>query len=337
MILNASDLGCVTECAGDMPVHRFSHEAMATTFEIFCVHADAAYARQAAWAAFDLVDRLEQDLSRFIENSDISRINNLTAGENIRVSSWTMECLMLSRLAYAETGGAFDISLGSGLHRLELAHDPLLVRAGANGIRLDLGGIGKGYALDRMAEVLIDWEVPQALLHGGFSSVLALDAPPGNRGWPLTLSPPSNGPAAAFATVQASRIVFSASGVKKGQHIRNVNVRQGGQIRAAAWAVAGVDALAPFCRKAQPAGEGARSMRPSPAAVAELFSTAFMMLDLRQVENCCDRWRGLEAWLIDHGVNDVQGRRPVLHVPKGNSLYEVYETTPRVDGGCTLP
>ena len=57
--------------------HRFSHQAMATTFEVFIVHGDARYAEQAAWAAFDELDRLEAELSRFIENSDISRINNL--------------------------------------------------------------------------------------------------------------------------------------------------------------------------------------------------------------------------------------------------------------------
>ena len=60
---------------------RFSHEAMATTFEVIIVHDDEKYARQAAAAAFDQVNRLEAELSRFIENSDISRINNLPANQ----------------------------------------------------------------------------------------------------------------------------------------------------------------------------------------------------------------------------------------------------------------
>jgi len=62
-------------------VHRFSHEAMATVFEIRGTCPDPDVARHAARAAFDVVDRLEQTLSRFIENSDISRINHLAAGE----------------------------------------------------------------------------------------------------------------------------------------------------------------------------------------------------------------------------------------------------------------
>ena len=66
-------------------VRRFSHEAMATVFEVHGVHPDARYAAQAAQAAFDLADRLERELSRFLPNSDIGRINQLAAGETTRV------------------------------------------------------------------------------------------------------------------------------------------------------------------------------------------------------------------------------------------------------------
>ena len=53
-------------------VRRFSHEAMATVFEVHGVHPDERYAAQAAQAAFDLTDRLERELSRFLPNSDIT-------------------------------------------------------------------------------------------------------------------------------------------------------------------------------------------------------------------------------------------------------------------------
>ncbi len=69
-----------SDCSSLAQVNRFSHEAMATTFEILIVHEDERYARQAAMAAFHEVDRLEAELSRFIEHSDVSRINNLPAG-----------------------------------------------------------------------------------------------------------------------------------------------------------------------------------------------------------------------------------------------------------------
>ena len=84
------------DAAAGLDALRFSHAAMATVFEVFCVHDDAAYARQAAQAAFDLLDRLELELSRFIANSDVSRINALAAGQTTRVSPETMECLEIA-------------------------------------------------------------------------------------------------------------------------------------------------------------------------------------------------------------------------------------------------
>ena len=89
-------------------VRRFSHEAMATVYEVYAVHADRQYAAQAAQAAFDLVDRLERELSRFLPNSDITRINHLDRGESTRVAPSTLECLVIARHMFDLTGGAFD-------------------------------------------------------------------------------------------------------------------------------------------------------------------------------------------------------------------------------------
>lgn len=255
----------------DIGARRFAHQAMNTEFEIFCVHPDGDYAQQSCWAAFDLLDRLENDLSRFIPNSDISRINALAAGESARVSRWTMQCLELARQAYDETRGAFDISLGTGIERLQLS--PRDCRVTAGGIRLDLGGIGKGYALDRMAEVLAEWDIHQALLHGGHSSVLALDAPPQLDGWPLTMGE---------RTVAARRRAFSASGIRtQGDHI--VEPRTGRPVsgRVAAWVSLELDGS------------------PSPSAVAEAFSTAFMVLPAAEVDAIRARHPGMEAWLLE--------------------------------------
>ena len=149
---------------------------MATYFEIYAVHPDAQYAAQAAQAAFDLVDRLERDLSRFLPNSDITRINHLAAQETTAVTPSTLECLLIAQHMWALTGGAFDVSIGTGIDSLELDADRFVVRATRDGVRVDLGGIGKGYAVDLVAELLDEWGLAIALVHGGFSSVLALDS-----------------------------------------------------------------------------------------------------------------------------------------------------------------
>ena len=274
--------------------HRFSHAAMATVFEVHCVHADARYAAQATQAAFDLVDRLEQQLSRFIENSDISRVNHLAAGQAARVSPWTMECLQIAWHVYGLTGGAFDASIGSGLGRLELDPDEFTVRARDGGASLDLGGIGKGYAVDRLAEVLEEWEISHALVHGGYSSVLALEPPVERSGWALTLSAPGNG--RILARVSARHRAFSASGVRKGDHI--LDPRTGLPVlgRTAAWV-------------AVPWEDGGSS-----AAVADALSTAFMIQPEEEIADLCRKCPGLEAWLVPARVEEGEKAPGLVHL-----------------------
>jgi thiamine biosynthesis lipoprotein len=274
-------------------VHRFSHEAMATVFEVLCAHADPRYAAQAAQAAFELVDRLEQLLSRFLENSDIARVNHLAAGQGTPVSPWTMECLEIAWHAHALTGGAFDPSVGSGLHRLDLDPETFTVHAHEGGARLDLGGIGKGYAVDRVAELLEEWGIPRALVHGGYSSVLALEPPPEEDGWPLTLSAPGSG--RTQVRVSARRRAFSASGVRKGDHILDPRTGLAVRGRAGAWvAVAGE--------------EGA-----SAAAVADALSTAFMIQPADEIDALCRLCPGLEAWLVPEPTGAGEGPH-VIHL-----------------------
>jgi thiamine biosynthesis lipoprotein len=285
--------------------HRFSHAAMATVFEVHCVHPDGRYAGQAAQAAFEVVDRVEQELSRFVGNSDIARINALGAGESTHVSPSTMECLLLARGLYDLTGRTFDVSIGSGLDALELHPEAFTVRAGSDGVRLDLGGIGKGYAVDRMAEVLEEWEVPHALAHGGFSSVLALEPPPDRDGWPLTLSAPGPGAREVLDRFAARQVAFSASGTQRGAHI--VDPLTGRPVSGrAAWA-----SLARAVG-AEPAA-GSPEIARCAAAVAEGLSTAFMILPVEDVAAVCERCPGLQAWLLREPEEDG-GAAPLIHL-----------------------
>ncbi|HEX9187759.1 MAG TPA: FAD:protein FMN transferase [Vicinamibacteria bacterium] len=265
---------------------------MATVFEVHCAHRDARYAGQAADAAFDLVDRLEQELSRFIGNSDVSRVNALGPGESTRVSPTTLECLTIARHLFDLTGGAFDVSIGTGLPELDLDPEAFAVRARRASVRLDLGGIGKGYAIDRVAELLGEWGIGRALVHGGFSSVLALDGPAGQDGWPLTLSAPGGG--GVLARVSARGVALSASGTRKKDHI--VDPRTGRPAtRLAAWV-------------ALPAPPGGRG---SPSAVAEGLSTAFMLMDESEIEALVREGPGVEAWLLA-GPSGSEGASPRL-------------------------
>jgi len=250
-------------------IHRFSHGAMNTTFEVRACHDDEGYASQAAHAAFALLDRIEQELSRFVPNSDVSRINDLEPGGSARVSASTLECLLIARQLYELTGGAFDVSIGTGLEGLELVPGEHAVRAHAGGVRLDLGGIGKGFAVDRMAALLEEWGIERALVHGGRSSVVALEPPPGEDGWTLTLRA-GEPPSPVLERLRARQRALSASGTRKREHI--LDPRSGLAVaRGAVW-VAVPRRL-----------DGGRS----PAAVAEGLSTAFMVLPEDAVAALC--------------------------------------------------
>lgn len=295
-------------------VRRFSHEAMATVFEVYAVHPDEQYAAQAAQAAFDLTDRLERELSRFLSNSDIARVNHLAAGESTRVSASTLECLVIARHMFDLTGGAFDISIGTGLPSLDLDHDDFLVRATQDGVQVDLGGIGKGYAVDLMAELLEEWGLHRALVHGGFSSVLALEAPEGRDGWPLTLSDPV-APSRVLARLSVRQTTLSASGVRKGDHIVDPRTGAPARGRLAAW-VALPRPQRPGAGAPDdegPAPTGAEGPRIAAAAVTDALTTAFMLLSIQEIDALCERSPGLEAWILPEPVAGQPGEADVLH------------------------
>ena len=264
---------------------------MATVFEVHAVHEDNRYAAQAAQAAFDLTDRLERELSRFIPNSDIGRINALATGERTQVTPTTIECLVIARHAYELTGGAFDVSIGTGLASLELDVDSCEVRATQAGVKIDLGGVGKGYAVDLMAEVLEEWGLDCALVHGGFSSVLALEPPSGHDGWPLTLSTPG-ARSRVFTTVSLRQTAMGASGVRKTDHIVDPRTGEPVRQRIAAWVAV---------PRPRPAIEGPRL---AATAISDALTTAFMMLPAETIAALCDSTPGMKAWILGGGQDE---------------------------------
>lgn len=275
---------------------RFSHEAMHTVFEIYASHPDARYAAQAAQAAFAVVDRLEGELSRFRSNSDITRVNQLAPGESARVGEAALECLLIARHLYDVTDGAFDVAIGTGLPSLEIDADDFLVRALEGGVRVDLGGIGKGYAVDLVAELLEEWGLERAFVHGGFSSAVALETPAACDGWPLTLSDPRE-PSRIFSRLSMRQAALSASGVRKGDHILDPRTRAPVRGRLAAWVT--------LPRPAAPGVAGADSggFRLAPGAVADALTTALMLLSVEQIAGLCERSPGLEAWILPDGAS----------------------------------
>jgi thiamine biosynthesis lipoprotein len=274
-------------------VHRFSHKAMATIFEIFIYSKDRTYASQAATAAFIETDRLEQELSYFIESSDVSRINKLLKNDIITVGIDAFECIKKCMKIYQQTKGAFDITMRplfelwkkynyprkqpdkilltqvmnkTGLPWLQIDDKSHQVSLMSESIQIDLGGFGKGYALDVLKEYLDDWDLESGLIHSGHSTVSVFGKNPAAISWPLSISDPLNSEQ-ILKKVVLKQGSLSGSGLKKGEHI--IDPRSGTPVRerVAAWA---------YTRS---------------AGDADAFSTALMVMEDEEIASFCDTYK----------------------------------------------
>lgn len=272
----------------------FRHEAMATWFEVRLICADPDYARQAAQEIFHQVDRLEACLSRYREDSEISQIGRLSAGESLRLSRETFHCLQRALELMPLTYGAFDPGVGRFMDDAAEAETPLAgvlelypedstVICRRAPVRLDLGAMGKGYALDRAVEILENWELPQALLIAGGSSLLALAPPPERAGWEVVLT--------ARHSLFLQHAALGASGLEvQGAHILDPRTGQAGHRYFRTWAYA------------------------PDATTADALSTAWMLLSAEEITEICQGIAGVgAAWLEKAGVDlQTSGHFPLL-------------------------
>jgi thiamine biosynthesis lipoprotein len=231
-------------------IHVFNHSAMATQFQVRIADEDKTYAAQAAQAAFALTDELESKLSRFRANSEISAIAQLAVGETLRLTEPVFACLNLAKNMEAATHGAFSAcaaALQTQTAKPSWTLENFSIRCDGGKLEFDLGAIGKGFALDRMADVLREWSCPAFLLVAGGSSILAGDAPAGTTGWSCGLGD-DNSPQRYWL----KNCSLSGSGLAvKGKHILDPRTGKPAPRQNRAWALcetaAESDALSTAC------------------------------------------------------------------------------------------
>src|SRR2546425_4236060 len=194
-----------------------SRPAMGTSFEVYVYAPDRERASEFFEAAFDEIERVEQALSNYRPSSELSRINAIAADAPV-VTDPEVFALLERALDYSrQSDGAFDVTVGklmkawgffrgagrypsneelarareqTGWQRVKLDQRARSAFFLTRGIELDLGGIGKGYALDCVARVLREAGVKAALISSGSSSIYAIGAPPGKAGWPVHVPDP---------------------------------------------------------------------------------------------------------------------------------------------------
>jgi FAD:protein FMN transferase len=224
---------------GDLLRVEQNDEAMGATFSVVLYGSDRVQMEKAADAAFDEVHRLDRLLSNYKPDSEWSEVNRTAAVRPVKVSAELFrllsDCLTYSR----QSEGAFDITVGPlmkvwGFYKGEgalarpadvtdaltrVGHRHVRLDAAARtiqfdraGMELDPGGIGKGYAVDRMADVLRRSGIHVALVSAAGSSIYGLGAPPdGPTGWRITIRAPDD-PNKAAAEVFLKDMSLSTSG-----------------------------------------------------------------------------------------------------------------------------
>jgi FAD:protein FMN transferase len=222
--------------------HTFHHEAMATDFAIMIAGKPLEYAQPAAAAAWRELDRLESELSRFVESSDIARANRLPRDASITIGDDALRCLIAAAGISAQTGRAFDPAYASvrapdqdadaALFALDPATHTLTSLT--DRLHLDLGAVGKGYALDVMADLLAEWDVVSACLQSGGSTALALSPPPGEPGWPVGI----DAGASTHVVALAHRALGGSGLAVKGEHLVNPTTGRPAERQQRVWAMA---------------------------------------------------------------------------------------------------
>lgn len=291
-----------------------ARQAMACEWEVLLNAKQHARAEEAAVEALDVVTQLDEQLSVYRETSEVSRLNRAAGERPVPVERRLFELLELAARLHQLTGGAFDITAGPlikawgfyrrqgrvpdeseraaaracvGMEHVELAERT--VQFLKPGMELNLGSIGKGYALDRAAEKLDGAGVADYLIHGGQSSILVRGsraAGTGERGWRVAIRHPTRpGQPLGEVLLRDRALATSGSGTQYFHH----GGRRYGHL------------LDP--RTGQPAEGVLSSTVIAPTATeADALSTAFYILGPERTREIVGEQEGLAAILVTSAI-----------------------------------
>ena len=194
-----------------------SVDAMGGAFTIVAYGDDAARLETSVAASLEEARRLDDMLSNYRPESEWSRVNQLAGKQPVRISQELFDLLSACVEYSRESEGAFDITVGPlmkvwgfykgtghlphraevrgaldrvGWRNIQLDSAARTVHFARPGVEIDPGGIGQGYAVDRLAAILERQGVRRALISAASSSIYAIGAPPHERGWRIGIKDP---------------------------------------------------------------------------------------------------------------------------------------------------
>ncbi|HEY4259266.1 MAG TPA: FAD:protein FMN transferase [Schlesneria sp.] len=275
--------------------------AMACDFDIMLNPDSDGTPLEAASEALDLVHHLEQVMSVYRDDAKLSQLNRCAALNPVFVERDLYQLLRRAKQLSEQTAGGFDPTAGAllslwrrarqadtipsaneiaitlenvGSHHLLLDEAASTVAFDRPGVELNLGAIGKGYAVDRAGELLLERGVQNWLVHGGRSSIHAHGCHAGHDGWPVGLQNPLL-PDKPFATLLLRDQALGTSGTAV-QWFRHQGKRYGHILDPrTGWPVESMMSV---------------SVIAPDAALADALSTAFFVLGVENALACCDNF-----------------------------------------------
>lgn len=254
--------------------------------------------------------RIESRLSWFRSDSDLSRINELAAYRPVEVDDELMEILLVCQKCWELTDGLFDITLRplldywksadsnlsdhselseikkrTGQQHVLIDEERSVLMFDREGVEIDLGGFGKGYALEMVKRLLADMKVKRAFISFGESSILALGDHPAGGDWKIGIN----------------------NYLKPGSSVYVFNVRDGSVSTSSNFHLADDGSLQKHSHIIDPmtgeppASLSSVSVKFTSAVVAEMMSTAFLISsDKKRISDVVSKYQGMEAIRVDY-------------------------------------
>lgn len=233
---------CLNRAQAGLNHYESTRLSMACVYAIDVYGPDSATLPLAVGEAFDEIDRIDRLMSHYKPESPLSRINRDAARGAVPVDPELFDFIAQAMDYTRQSDGAFDITVGplmkawgffrgegrlpaavelAGARRHVGAAHVILdrrtrsIRFDEHGVELDLGGIAKGYAVDRAAMMLRARGIAAALISAGGSTIYALGAPPGRQGWTVALQDPLDAHEIARSILLRDRVLSVAGGSEK--------------------------------------------------------------------------------------------------------------------------
>ena len=307
----------------DAYLETYKKNAMACEFELLFNLQQYKNAAAASLAAFQTIDELEEQLSVYRKTSELTYVNNHAGTEVVTVEAGLYQLLEQAADLHAKTDRAFDITswplsqlwgfsrrqgvvpdaddIAAAIKQVDGGGIELLEHCGVKfkppQLKINLGGIGKGYALDRVVQQIESEDIDDFVIHGGQSSVVARgsDGDLKNPGWTVGLTHPVQA-GQRLAEIRLRDEALGTSGTGR-QGFFHKGKRYGHIIDPrTGWPTDHFLSTTVICDS---------------AAQADALATAFFVMQIEDVASYCQAKPDLKAIVV---VNDPAARKTRLEV-----------------------